>query len=91
MPTYKRRTVMSLQRTCVGSCTHGVKVTRIGDGYNIRVFLNNEINQESRVYSREDISPEIYHMLRMEDKCGNLSNMASRSRDRYNEKIKGNT
>jgi hypothetical protein len=68
-------------------CTHEVKVTRIGDGYNIRVLMNGNVNQESRVYNREHISTEIYHMLRMEDKCGNISNMASRCRDRYNEKL----
>ena len=84
---YKRRTIKSLERGLQGECIHDVKVTRIGDGYNIRVLLNNEVNQECRVYDKIHISTEIYHMLRMEDKCGNISQMASRCRDRYNEKL----
>lgn len=87
MSAYKRRTILPLQRTLWGQCEHDVKVTRIGDGYNIRVFLNDQVNQESRVYDKEDVSREIYQMLRMEDKCGNISRMASSSRDRYNRKL----
>jgi len=78
---------MRIQRSCVGACIHEVRVRRIGIGYNIRVFINGEINQECRVYERRDISSEIYQMLRMEDKCGNISKMASRSRERFNEKL----
>lgn len=87
MATYKRRTILRMQRTLSGRCEHDVKVTRIGDGYNIRVLLNGEINQESRVYDKEDISKEIFQMLRMEDKCGNISDMASASRERNNRKL----
>lgn len=87
MTTYKRRTILRMQKTMADTCDHEVKVTRIGDGYNIRVFLNGALNQESRVYDKEDVSKEIYQMLRMEDKCGNISGMASASRDRYSRKM----
>jgi hypothetical protein len=82
MKTYKRRTVLGMQRVCSSACEHDVKVTRIGDGWNIRVFLNGILNQESRVYSKEFISTEIQDMLRWEDKSGNISGMASAARDR---------
>jgi len=86
MKTYKRRTVQRMIRVMVGSCKHDVKVTRIGDGYNIRVFLDGVINQESRVYEKINVGPEIQDMLRMEDKCGNISSMASGSRERRGRK-----
>lgn len=69
------------------NCTHEVKVTFIGGvGYCIRVFVNGELNQESVVGDRLDVSPEIKSMLRMEDKCGNYSDMASSSRMRQKGK-----
>jgi len=86
MKTYKRRTIQRMRRVMVGECEHDVKVTRLGDGYNIRVFLNDDINQESRVYEKQHIGAEIQDMLRMEDKCGNISSMASNSRDRRGRK-----
>lgn len=86
MRTYKSRTILPLQNMLLCECEHSVKVTRIGDGWNIRVFTNQKLNQEARVYDRMDIRKEIHSMLRMEDKCGNISQMASRSRDRYYEK-----
>lgn len=87
MTTYKRRTVLRMQRTCFGSCEHDTKVTRIGDGYNVRVLLDGSVNQESRVYDRQDVHKEIHQMLRMEAKCGNLSPMASASRLRNSRKL----
>lgn len=86
MKTYKRRTVQGITRILVGPCKHDVKVTRIGDGYNIRVFLNDVVNQESRVYDKIHIGPEIQDMLRLEDKYGNISSMASSSRERRGRK-----
>jgi len=82
MKTYKRKTILPMQRVLLGSCQHDVKVTRIKDGWNIRVFVNDVLNQESRVYDRLYIQSEIRDMLRMEDKCGNISNMADSSRFR---------
>lgn len=67
----------------MGECEHNVKVTHIkGKGWGVRVFVNGNLNQESIVTSRSDISREIGHMLRMEDKCGNISQIASASRER---------
>ena len=86
MKTYRRRTILRLQNMFRGLCDHDVKVTRLGDGYNIRVFMDGELNQESRVYDRSHVSPEIQDMLRMEDKCGNISKMAGSSRDRATTK-----
>lgn len=82
MKTYKRRTVLSMQRMLQGACEHKVVVTRIGDGYNIRVYMNDTLNQESRVYDRMDIQREAKSMLRMEDKCGNISKYADSARFR---------
>jgi hypothetical protein len=82
MKTFKRRTVLRLQRTLLGECEHKVTVTRIGNGYNIRVFADGEVNQESRVYNRLDIGSEAKTMLRWEDKCGNISKYAGSSRNR---------
>jgi hypothetical protein len=45
--TYNRRTVTPMQRMLQGACEHKVVVTRIGDGYNIRVYMNDTLNQES--------------------------------------------
>lgn len=82
MKTYKRRTVLTMQRTLQGECEHKVKVTRIGDGYNIRVYMNDQVNQESRVYDRQHTGAEAKSMLRMEDKCGNISKYADAARFR---------
>jgi phage-related protein len=82
MKTYKRRTVLTLQRMLQGDCEHRVQVTRIGDGYNIRVFTNDTLNQEARVYDRQHIGTEAKSMLRMEDKCGNISKYADAARFR---------
>lgn len=71
----------------LGWCTHRVKVTRVpGHGYGIRVYTNELLNQESLVQDKIDIGKEISLMLRTEDKCGNWSKMASRSRMRPTEK-----
>jgi hypothetical protein len=80
--TYKRRTVMHQKKIGAGRCEHRVAVTRIGDGYNIRVYLNDELNQESRVYDRMFIQPEAKDMLRWEDKMGNYSDYADSARHR---------
>lgn len=85
MKTYKRHNVLPMQRVLQGACEHKVVVTRIGDGYNIRVYMNDTLNQESRVYDRMDIQREAKSMLRMEDKCGNISKYADRARHRLKE------
>lgn len=66
-----------------GECQHEVKVTRVAPGkWGIRVYVNKILSQESVVQCRSEIGNEIRSMLRMEDKCGNISDMASASRDR---------
>jgi hypothetical protein len=66
----------------MGECTHTVTVRRIGNGWNVRVLLNGEVNQERRVYYPSEIGREAAEMLRMEDKCGNISQYASAARER---------
>ena len=65
------------------SVTHDVKVTHLkGHGYGIRVMVNGQINQEGIAPTRADIGPVAREMLRMEDKCGNISDYASSARHR---------
>lgn len=67
----------------MGKVVHDTKVTHLkGVGYGVRVFVNGELNQEDVVDSRDKIGPAIRSMLRMEDKCGNISSMADKSRHR---------
>ena len=47
------------------NCEHDVKVTFLGKGWGIRVFLNGKINQESFVKHKDEISAEIQRMLRI--------------------------
>ena len=74
--------VVRMQRCIAGNCNHEVTVRRIGDGWNVRVLLNGEVNQETRVFYRSEIGKAAREMLRMEDKCGNISAFASSARTR---------
>jgi len=74
--------VLPLQKIMQGVVAHEVKVVAYGKGYSIRVLLNGEVNQESRVDSREEIGPCAKDMLRWEDKMGNISDYASAARHR---------
>jgi len=66
---------------------HDVKVTRMpGLGYGVRVFVNGKLSSECIADCREMVGPTIRDLLRMEDKCGNISKMADRSRHRTGEK-----
>lgn len=75
-----------LKKVLQGPVEHDVKVTFLGKGWGIRIMLNGEINQESFVKYKDEVGREIQSMLRMEDKCGNTSKMAERSRMRPQEK-----
>ena len=77
---YKR--IIGMQYVCAGDCEHEVTSRRIGDGYNVRVLLNGQVNQEVRVSDRSEIGPAARDMLRMEDKCGNISAFAGAARTR---------
>lgn len=73
-----------------GPCTHDVKVTPLNKDktlFGIRIYVNGELSQEATVEGKENIGDQIYSMLRMEDKCGNMSKMAHRSRFRKWEKV----
>lgn len=74
-------------RVLMGEVEHNVKVTSFGGKkWGIRIFANGVITKEAEVESKSDIAAQIHDMLRMEDKCGNISKMASRSRFRFWEK-----
>ena len=73
-----------IRQQLLGHCTHDVKVTRIGDGWNVRCFTNSILNQEIRVYCKEDIGRAAREMLRWEDKCGNWTDQAAAARKRLN-------
>ena len=76
----------------MGPVEHTTKVTFLkGVGWGCRVFVNGELNQETVVKHKDEIGPAIQGMLRMEDKCGNLSDMADRSRHRKWEKRRNQT
>lgn len=73
----------TMKKVCMGPVTHEVKVTRIkGHGYGVRVLVNGEINQEAVAPCKNHIGAVARDLLRMEDKCGNISNFADRARHR---------
>ncbi len=71
----------------VGETEHEVRVNKrwLG-GYRVRVFIKINgkmvLNQERIAENKYEIQNVAAHMLRMEDKCGNISNYAGKSRDR---------
>ena len=76
------KAIVKMQRCLMGDVEHEVRVTRMQDGYGVRVFTNGELNQEMRVDSRNEIGKAARDMLRWEDKCGNISAFASAARKR---------
>lgn len=69
-----------------GNVTHEIKVTRIKPKlWGVRCFTNGVLNQEIQVHCKTDIGVAAAEMLRMEDKCGNHSDQASASRERFNK------
>ena len=76
-----------MKKVMQGEISHAVKVTRIkGHGYGVRVLINGAVNQEALATSRADIGMVARQLLRMEDKCGNLSDFADSSRHRAGKK-----
>jgi hypothetical protein len=75
-----------MQKVMMQHVEHDTKVTFVGRGWCVRILLNGEVNQESFVTEKDEIHQAIQEMLRMEDKCGNWSNMADRARHRPTEK-----
>ena len=78
------KTVMSMRHTLLGNVEHEVRVTRMQDGYGVRVFTNGVLNQEMLAEDRSEIGAAARDMLRWEDKCGNISEFASAARERNN-------
>jgi hypothetical protein len=76
-----------MKKILQGAVEHTVKVTRIkGHGYGVRVFVNGELNQQDVAPTRSDIGRVARGLLRMEDKCGNLSDFAHEARHRVGRK-----
>lgn len=75
-----------LQRCLVGACEHEVRVRCINGQYHVRVILDGVLNQEAVAHSKADIGYTARSLLRMEDKCGNISAFASAARDRLNKR-----
>ena len=75
-------TIIAPRRVCLGEVEHEVTVRHINGGWNVRVFVNGELNQEGRCYSRHHISATARDLLRWEDKSGNISKFASAARHR---------
>ena len=61
---------------------YGTKVTNLGVGWGIRVLRKGVVIAQRFVKEKGLIGVELKEMLRMLDKCGNPSPMASASRDR---------
>lgn len=69
-----------------GDVQHEIKVTRITPKlWGVRCFTNGILNQEIRVQCKADIGVASAEMLRWEDKCGNHSQQATASRERFNK------
>lgn len=78
--------VLGIQRMFLGVVTHQIRVTRIKSGtWGVRCYTNGELNQEIQVHTRGDIGRAAREMLRMEDKCGNISLYADAARTRINK------
>lgn len=78
--------IVRMKHMLLGACEHRVEVRRIGNGYNVRVFTNDELNQEARCNYKCDIGYTARSLLRWEDKCGNISAYARAARERHNSK-----
>ncbi len=78
---------ITMQRVMQKHCEHDTKVTFVGRGWCVRILLNGHVNQECFVTEKHEIGQSIQEMLRMEDKCGNWSDMADRARHRPTEKL----
>ncbi len=78
--------VIGVQRCMVDNPEHEVKVTRINDAWHCRVYVQGEVNQEAKCFHRANIGYTCRSLLRWEDKCGNISKLASSARARLNTK-----
>jgi hypothetical protein len=65
---------------------YSVKVTRLQRGYGIRVFHHGELVASTSCKTKDEIGASVADVLRMIDKVGNPSEMASASRARRSRK-----
>lgn len=79
--------VIRQKATLLGDVKHSTKVTRIGNWWHCRVFVNDVANQEVKVADRSLIGRAFKEMLRDEDKSGNISELAESTRKRSYSKI----
>ena len=82
---YPYKIIIRIRRMLLGEVEHDVKVTAMGSKkFHCRIYVNDELNQEAVCFNRSDIGVTCRNMLRMEDKCGNISAFASAARERLN-------
>lgn len=74
--------IVRMRKCLMGEVEHEVTVRNINGNYHCRVFVNGELNQEAVCFEKIDIGPTCRDLLRWEDKCGNISQFASASRER---------
>ena len=84
MTKNRYKQIIRMQRCLVGDCEHEVTVRNINGQYHVRVLLNGSVNQEAVAASKSDIGYTARNLLRMEDKCGNISAFAGAARERLN-------
>jgi len=82
-PRYKQ--ILRFQRCFFDFVDHEVTVKNINGKFHCRIFTNGLLNQEAICYDRQDIAFTCRSLLRWEDKCGNISRLASSARERLNE------
>lgn len=78
---YPFQIIIRIQRVLLGECKHEVTVKNINRQYHVRVLTDGQINQEA-ICSKENIGITARSLLRMEDKCGNISKYAHSARFR---------
>ena len=61
---------------------YSTKVTALGSGYGLRILKKGKVVVQGHAPTKADIASVLKEMLRMLDKCGNPSSMASASRAR---------
>lgn len=81
----KYRQLIRVQRMLKGACEHEVRVTCINSRYHVRVLTDGEVNQEAVCQTRAEIGFTARSLLRWEDKCGNISELATSARKRHSK------
>lgn len=67
-----------------GKVNHSIKATRIKPKlWGVRCFTNGVLNQEIQVQCQSDIGVAAAEMLKTEIECGNQSEFASKSKERF--------